>query len=54
MAEEKEKQPTGAGKKVYTTVHPVRHDGKHRDPGSKIALTDKEAAPLLRTGYIKE
>jgi hypothetical protein len=34
------------GKKSYTVVTPITHDGKTYKPGSKIQLTEEQAAEI--------
>jgi hypothetical protein len=47
----KEKKPMADaeksnGKKSYTVVTPITHDGKTYKPGSKIQLTEEQAAEI--------
>ena len=43
--------PSQKGKKAYTCLHPVKHNGKRHD--AEIELTPEEAEPLLAIGHIE-
>ncbi|HBS22701.1 MULTISPECIES: hypothetical protein [Thalassospira] len=38
--------------KTYPVLIAVDHDGKKYKPGGSVDLTDEQAAPLLRTGFL--
>jgi len=40
--------------KTYPVLIAVDHDGKKYKPGGSVDLTDEQAAPLLRTGFLGE